>query len=333
MGGSVRPLPPPWAPGYTIYVRGELIPQGVGARTQTLGLAVALSTSLLASQGCIDPRGDYEDFVARASAIPAPEAGAPDTGITGLPCSEVLSSGPSGTFFGACLTTASAGDATSAIYVVVQNDVVPSADGMTAQLTVTQTFLTLTTAGSGTVVLLGNNSFSGGLTLSAGTLDINNAGALGTGTFTISGVSTIDNTSGADITTSTNNNAQNWNANFTFTGSSSLNLGTGAVSLGASRTLTITANTLSVGGVISGSAKSITKAGAGTLLLSGNNTFSGGVTLSAGTLDINNAGALGTGTFRISAGTIDNTSGAAITLSNNNAQIGMAVLPLPAVLL
>ena len=120
-----------------------MLPQGVGAWTLTLGFAVALWTSLLASGGCIDPRGDYDDFVARASSIPPPEAGAADTGIASIPCSEVLSSGPSGTFFGACLTTASAGDATSAIYVVVQNDVVPSADGMTGQLTVTQTFLAL----------------------------------------------------------------------------------------------------------------------------------------------------------------------------------------------
>jgi hypothetical protein len=141
--GSGMPLPARRAPGYTIHVRGELLPQGIGAWTLTLGCAVSLGTSLAGSEGCVDPRGDYDDFVARASAIPAPEAGPADTGIAGLPCSEVLSSGPSGTFFGACLTTASAGDATSASCGGGQNDVVPSADGTTAQLTVTQTFLDL----------------------------------------------------------------------------------------------------------------------------------------------------------------------------------------------
>ena len=37
-------------------------------------------------------------------------------------------------------------------------------------------------------------------------------------------------------------------------------------------------------------------------------------------MNINNAGAIGTGTFVINGGTIDNSSAAAITLSNNNAQ-------------
>ena len=68
---------------------------------------------------------------------------------------------------------------------------------------------------------------TGGVTLSAGQLNINHATALGTGTFTISG-GTIDNTSGGSITES-NNNAQAWNGDFTFTGSNALNLGTGAV--------------------------------------------------------------------------------------------------------
>src|SRR5439155_16032350 len=45
-------------------------------------------------------------------------------------------------------------------------------------------------------------------------------------------------------------------------------------------------------GVISGGTTSITKTGAATLILNGNNTFGGGVTLSAGVLQLGNAGAL-----------------------------------------
>jgi autotransporter-associated beta strand protein len=177
----------------------------------------------------------------------------------------------------------------------------------------------IVSAGAGTLTLSGANTYDGGTTLSAGTLDINNATALGTGPFTISG-GTIDNTSGATITDS-NNNTQSWGGSFTFTGSNALNLGTGAVTMTASGTVTTSASTLTVGGVISGTGDSLTKAGAGALALSGANTFDGGATLSAGTLDINNAAAIGTGTFTIGAGTtIDNTSGAAITNTNNNAQ-------------
>ncbi len=174
--------------------------------------------------------------------------------------------------------------------------------------------------GSGALALSGANTHTGGTTLSAGTLNINNAAALGTGTFTISG-GVIDNTSGSAINSSTNNNAQSWGGDFTFTGTNALNLGTGAVSLSASRQVTVNASALTVGGIISGNTFGLTKAGSGTLTLSGANTYTGGTTLSAGTLNINNAAALGTGTFTINGGTIDNTSGSAInTSTNNNAQ-------------
>ena len=150
----------------------------------------------------------------------------------------------------------------------------------------------LTKAGTGALTLSGANTYSTGTTLTAGTLNINNATAIGTGTFTING-GTIDNTSGGAITLS-NNNAQTWGGDFTFTGTNALNLGTGAVSLSANRQVTVSASTLTEGGIIGG-AFSLTKAGAGTMTLSGANTFTGGMTLSPGTLNINNATALGTG--------------------------------------
>ena len=175
----------------------------------------------------------------------------------------------------------------------------------------------LTKSGTGTLTLSGTNTFTPGLSLSAGQLNVNSATALGTGTLTVAAGTTIDNTSGGAITES-NNNAQAWNGNFTFTGSNALNLGTGAVAMSASRQVTVSGSTLTVGGVISGSTFSLTKLGAGALTLSGTNTFTGGTTLSAGTLNINNAQALGTvaGTFTISGGTIDNTSGGSITTLN-----------------
>ncbi len=129
------------------------------------------------------------------------------------------------------------------------------------------------------------------MTLSAGQLNINNAKAVGSGTFTIDG-GTIDNTSGATITLS-NNNPQNWDGDFTFVGSNALNLGTGAVTLGASQTVTTNASTLTVGGVIGdgGNGYGITKAGAGTLVLNGADTFSGTTTINAGVAQLGNANA------------------------------------------
>lgn len=165
--------------------------------------------------------------------------------------------------------------------------------------------------GSGTLVMNGtraltiatNNSFSGGVTLNSGTLNINNNGALGTGTFTIAG-GTIDNTSGQAITL-TANPTQAWNTDVVFTGTNNLNLGTGNVSMnggglanGDNRTVTVNAGTLTVGGAITdnGNNNGLIKAGAGTLLLTGANTFNGPVTISAGTLEVGNFGALGNNT-------------------------------------
>lgn len=177
----------------------------------------------------------------------------------------------------------------------------------------------LTKTNTGTLTLQGNNTFGGNLNLSAGTLNINNAGALGTGRLVIANGTTIDNTSGAAITNS-RANTQTWNGSFTFGGSNDLNLGTGAVTMAANTTITTTANTLTIGGAIGGGF-ALTKGGAGELALGGANTFSGGVNLNAGTLDINHATALGTGRLTIAAGTtVDNTSGAAVTVSNNNLQ-------------
>jgi autotransporter-associated beta strand protein len=128
----------------------------------------------------------------------------------------------------------------------------------------------------------GNHTFSGGWTLNQGTLLLN-GGGVGTGTFTING-GAIDVTASRVLQ---NNVAQNWNGDFTFAGSNTLNLGTGAVALGASRTVTVTSSTLTVGGVISGVGFGITKAGAGSLALSGSSTYTGPTVINSGTLSVN----------------------------------------------
>jgi fibronectin-binding autotransporter adhesin len=190
----------------------------------------------------------------------------------------------------------------------------------------------LAKSGSGTLTLSGPNTYSGGTALSGGQLNINDGGtssansAIGTGALTING-GTLGNTGPSDVTLLPNN-PQVWNGNFGYAGVGfNLNLGTGAVTPSASRQINVSANTLTVGGVIGGGAISLTKTGDGILTLAGANTFSGGVTLSAGQLNLNNGGsssansAIGTGNFTINGGTIDNTSGGDVTLLPNNAQV------------
>jgi autotransporter-associated beta strand protein len=175
-------------------------------------------------------------------------------------------------------------------------------------------------SGSGSLTLNTANTYSGGTTLNGGTLNINHASALGTGSLTIAAGTTIDNTSGSAVTLSTNN-AQFWNGDFTFGGSNDLNLGTGAVTLASTLFLTTNgAATLTVGGVIGGPAGAgLVKEGTGTLALNGANTFDGGVTIDAGTVRVGNASALGTSTTSLTFGSSSNgklqVNGTALVLS------------------
>jgi fibronectin-binding autotransporter adhesin len=169
--------------------------------------------------------------------------------------------------------------------------------------------------GLGSLVLSGDNSgFTGGISLGVGVLSLNSATALGSGSLEILG-GNIDNTSAASVALTTNN-VQSWSGDFTYIGSQGrlLNMGTGAVTLAANRNVTVSAGEFAVGGIIGGT-YSLNKAGAGALTLSGANTFDGGLTLSAGQLNLNNAAAAGTGILTIKGGSIDNTSSSAVTLT------------------
>ena len=165
---------------------------------------------------------------------------------------------------------------------------------------------------TGVLTLGGSSTFSGGVNLTAGQININYSGsdatnsALGTGTFTITG-GQFDNTSGAKVSIASNPK-QRWNSNFTFVGSNSLDLGSGDVTLSATRTATVSASTLTIGGAIGdgGGTYGVTKSGAGTLILNGANTFTGPITASQGRLVLGNQANLGNSavsrTLTVSAG-------------------------------
>ena len=215
---------------------------------------------------------------------------------------------------------------------------IPTASGGTSTLTVgnnnassvfsgliQNTFGTvgLIKTGSGSLTLSGtNNTFSGGVQLNAGQLNINSVTAIGSGTLTIAGSTTLDNTSGATKTLS-NNNPQSWNGDFTVLGSSSLNMGSGAVAMSGSRAITVSSNTFTVGGVISGSG-GLTKNGAGQLTISGSNTFSGPITVNAGTLQMNTT-SKGGGGIALADG-----ANLSVTLSASETTLGAASLKLGA---
>ncbi len=172
----------------------------------------------------------------------------------------------------------------------------------------------MTKAGAGTLALSGDNTgLSNGFAVTAGTMAINSATALGTGTLTLSAGVAIDNTSGAPVTL-TLAAPESWNTTLTFVGTNDLNLGTSAITLANNSTLTTTAGTLTVGGVISG-VNSLTKAGNGSLVLSGASTYGGTTTVSAGNLIVagaapsGSAGALGNAISAVVLGDAATTTG------------------------
>lgn len=201
----------------------------------------------------------------------------------------------------------------------------------------------VTKTGAGSLTLSGSNSGAGGLTINAGTLNLGSSSAPGTGTLTLGPGITLDNSSGSPLTLS-NNNALTVNGSFSFTGTNALDLGTGGLTLGINAIVQVVNSTLTEGGAIGdgGNAWSLGKAGSGTLVLNGANTYDGltnvlqgtltlagnnvaaggGVTTATGTtLNINNNNALGTGTLSIGAGAIiDNTLGSLVTNAGNNLQ-------------
>ena len=136
----------------------------------------------------------------------------------------------------------------------------------------------LVKAGAGTLTLNNANTFTGGTTVSNGTLKLGVAGAIASQTALRVEGGLVDMNSQALTVSALSGNG-------------------GAVSNGS---LTVNQSTLTTfAGIIAG-AVTLTKSGAGTLTLSGSNTFTGGTTVSNGTLLIN--GTAGSGAVQVKTG-------------------------------
>ena len=150
----------------------------------------------------------------------------------------------------------------------------------------------LTKTGGGNATLWDPNSYTGATVVEAGTLTLGGAGA-------ISANSALQINSGANINL-TGAYAPS-NTNRTFAG-----LTGGGVLYGSGGTVTI--NKASGSDTFSGdiqSGQGLIKDGAGTLVLNGASSFSGGTTLAAGTLRVGNANALGSGSLTVNGGTLE----------------------------
>ncbi|MBH0701933.1 fibronectin-binding autotransporter adhesin ShdA [Salmonella enterica] len=165
----------------------------------------------------------------------------------------------------------------------------------------------LVKTGTGELTLSGDNSYSGGTTITGGTLTADHADSLGSGDIDNSGVlkvgeGELENTlSGAGSLVKTGTGELTLSGDNTYSGGTTItggtltadhadSLGTGAIA---------NSGVLQVGegeleNTLSGSG-SLVKTGTGELTLSGDNSYSGGTTITGGTLTADHADSLGSG--------------------------------------
>jgi autotransporter-associated beta strand protein len=163
----------------------------------------------------------------------------------------------------------------------------------------------------GTLIFSAQNTYSGGTTLTAGFLTLGDNASLGTGPLSMGGGILQSNATLTNIT-----NIFTLTAPSSFGGSNSFTMsGTGGLAANA-LTVNNLAGTITLSGIISdgGLGGSIVKSGAGTLVLSAANSYTGGTVLSAGTLVAGNASALGTGTLNFNGGALQ--ANAPLVLAN-----------------
>ncbi|WP_267225560.1 autotransporter-associated beta strand repeat-containing protein [Dyella silvae] len=169
--------------------------------------------------------------------------------------------------------------------------------------------------GAGTTVLTGNNSYTGGTTITSGTLQIGDGGTTGNISGNVTNHSALvfnhsDNITLSGSVIGTGTLAQNGNGTLFVTnsvteaGSTTINAGTLSIGNGTTdgtvatnivdnSALVFNRSSVTYGNVISGPG-TVQKLGGGTLTLTGSNTYSGITTISAGTVQVGNGGSTGT---------------------------------------
>ncbi|EBI6016680.1 autotransporter outer membrane beta-barrel domain-containing protein [Salmonella enterica] len=167
----------------------------------------------------------------------------------------------------------------------------------------------LTKTGAGTLILNAENTYTGGTTISGGTLVASNVEALGTGNVTDN--ATLELNTGGDFTNNISGSGQvvksgdktlTLSGINSYTGGTTISGGTLVASnvdaLGSGDVTDNATLEMNTGGdfdnVISGSGQ-VVKSGDETLTLSGTNTYRGGTLISGGTLVASNVEALGSG--------------------------------------
>ena len=178
---------------------------------------------------------------------------------------------------------------------------------------------TVTKTGAGILTLTGANTYTGGTTVAAGTL-VGSTASFGSGPIVDNAALVFDQDadaafgngiSGSGTVTKTGAGSLTLTGADSYTGGTTVSAGTligSAASFGSGAIVDnaalvfVQATDASVGSAISGSG-TVIKAGAGSLTLTTDSSYTGGTKIAGGTLDIMTAGALGSGTLSMANGT------------------------------
>ncbi|EDI1253191.1 fibronectin-binding autotransporter adhesin ShdA [Salmonella enterica subsp. enterica serovar Oranienburg] len=179
--------------------------------------------------------------------------------------------------------------------------------------------------GNDELIVTGDNTYSGGTTITGGTLTADHADSLGTGAIVNSGVlqvgeGELENTlSGSGALVKTGTGELTLSGDNSYSGGTTITGGTLTADHADSLGTGVIANSgvLQVGegeleNTLSGSG-ALVKTGTGELTLSGDNTYSGGTTITGGTLTADHADSLGTGVIansgvlQVGEGELENT--------------------------
>ncbi|EGF4288823.1 autotransporter outer membrane beta-barrel domain-containing protein [Salmonella enterica] len=181
----------------------------------------------------------------------------------------------------------------------------------------------LTKTGAGTLILNAENTYTGGTTISGGTLVATNVDALGTGDVTDNATlemntgGTFDNTiSGSGQVVKSGDKTLTLSGINSYTGGTTISGGTlvatNVDALGSGDVTDDATLEMNTGGDFAnniGGTGSVVKSGDKTLTLSGTNSYTGGTTISGGTLVASNVEALGSGDVTDNATLEMNTGG------------------------
>ena len=164
---------------------------------------------------------------------------------------------------------------------------------------------TLEKLGSGTMTLSGNNSYTGGTQITAGTLALGSANALGSSGAISFGGGTLQYSSG---------NAVDYSSRISSADGQAIRIDTGA-------------QTVTFAAALAGAGSRLEKLGAGTLTLSGANTYDGGTNIGGGTLEVTGGGAISHGSAVLTVGTAAGSGALRVsggTITNGDALLGAA---------